>query len=81
MTDHKLPDASGVELIAKIRATGFTGPVLLVTGNDDPKVHAGAMAAGATKVLSGTRPGFAEAFAALLPCSPPETEAPPASAE
>jgi CheY-like chemotaxis protein len=64
ITDYKLPEATGVDLIAELRGRGLTCPMLLVTGNDDPAVHRKAFAAGASHVLSGAKPAFVQA---LLP--------------
>lgn len=71
LTDYKLPDLTGTELITELRRLGLVCPILMVTGSDDPEVHRAALDAGATEVLSGSRPAFAEALVSLLPGSSP----------
>ena len=45
--DHVLPDIVGVEVLARIKALGYTMPVVMVTGKGDEYIAAEAMRAGA----------------------------------
>jgi CheY-like chemotaxis protein len=54
ITDHHLGESDGSEFVQRLRAQGADCPVLMVTGSSDPKVHARAYAAGATKVFFGS---------------------------
>lgn len=58
LADHHLQGISGAECIAKIRQLGLQLPILMVTGSEDPKIHAEAYAAGATSVFSPERSDF-----------------------
>jgi DNA-binding response OmpR family regulator len=49
--DARLPDGSGVELLAQLRAKGYTTPALAHTASDDPAVHAELLAAGFRQVM------------------------------
>jgi CheY-like chemotaxis protein len=66
LTDYKLPGIDGIELIAQLRKRGWTCPLLLVTGSDDPAVHGRATLAGASRVLFGSRPALVEELSAVL---------------
>ena len=37
LLDLKLPDGSGLELLAEWRADGFTGPILVLTAKDSTR--------------------------------------------
>jgi CheY-like chemotaxis protein len=43
-----------------LRARGALCPILMVTGSSDPKMHARALAAGASRVFSGTEVDFTD---------------------
>jgi CheY-like chemotaxis protein len=58
ITDHHLGESNGGEFVASLRARGALCPILMVTGSSDPKVHARAMAAGASRVFFGTETDF-----------------------
>ncbi len=51
VTDHHLGESDGGEFIQRLRALGAACPIVMVTGNSDPKVHARAYAAGASHVF------------------------------
>jgi len=46
LIDAHLPDATGTELLAQLRASGFDTPALAHTASRDPVMHAGLRAAG-----------------------------------
>ncbi len=50
-TDHQLPDMTGIELITKARASGYSGPMVLITADTGPGLRAAAIAAGASEML------------------------------
>jgi DNA-binding response OmpR family regulator len=50
VTDLRLPDAVGADVVARLRAAGCP-PVLVVTGLTDPRQHAAVRASGAADVL------------------------------
>lgn len=50
-TDFQLPDMTGVELISKSRAAGYTGPIVLITADSAPGIRAAAISAGASEML------------------------------
>lgn len=60
ITDHHLGQGDGAEFVSGLRAQGATCPVLMVTGSSDPKVHARAYAAGASRVFFGSDLDFTE---------------------
>ncbi len=51
LTDLNLPEICGTDVITAIRKTGFTGPVLAVTAEEDPDLPADVMQAGCNEVL------------------------------
>jgi CheY-like chemotaxis protein len=53
ITDHHLGESDGSEFVRQLRSRGASCPVIMVTGSSDPKVHARAIAAGASRVFSG----------------------------
>ena len=67
LTDNALLDGSGTQVIAQLRQRGVHCPILLVTGNGDPRVHEKAFQAGATHVVAGTKLRFAPILRQLLP--------------
>jgi CheY-like chemotaxis protein len=50
--DANLPDASGAELLARLRAAGLATPALAHTATRDPEAHAGLRAAGFAGVIA-----------------------------
>jgi PAS domain S-box-containing protein len=54
LIDYRLGDRTGLDLIAEV-AAGASGPLILVTGMDDPEVDYLALAAGASDFLSKQR--------------------------
>ena len=50
--DAHLPDATGAELLAQLRAAGFATPALAHTATRDPGVHDGLRAAGFVDVIA-----------------------------
>lgn len=58
ITDHHLGESNGGEFIRQLRAQGATCPVLMVTASSDPKVHARAYDAGASRVFFGDNMNF-----------------------
>lgn len=66
ITDHQLGGQSGCDFIGQIRRRGITCPVVMVTGNDDPKIERDAYQAGATKVFQGGSGDFADFLRALI---------------
>lgn len=58
ITDHHLGESNGSEFVASLRSRGAICPILMVTGSSDPKVHARAMAAGASRVFFGSETDF-----------------------
>jgi len=58
ITDHHLGASEGTDFVAQLRARGASCPVLMVTGSSDPRVHARAYAAGATRVFFGRDTNF-----------------------
>lgn len=51
LVDHRLPDTTGVELVRRIRAAGYKGPLIMVSGVREDHVVANALAAGADDFL------------------------------
>jgi sigma-B regulation protein RsbU (phosphoserine phosphatase) len=51
LLDYRLGSASGVSLLEQARAKGYTRPVLLLTGSDNPLVDQEALAVGASDYL------------------------------
>ena len=51
LIDFRLGRESGLDLIARLQDLGCAAPLILMTGQDDPRVDAGAMGAGATDYL------------------------------
>ena len=49
--DVQMPDMSGLELKEHLRAWGETLPLIMITGHEDPVMHARCIAAGARKYL------------------------------
>ncbi len=47
LVDHRLPDMTGVDLIGRIRASGFAGSVIMVSGVREDRIVAKAFEAGA----------------------------------
>jgi len=45
--DHRLPDMSGLEVLAEIKSQGYEGPVVMVTGMGSEKVAVRALQEGA----------------------------------
>lgn len=52
LTDLVMPGQSGIELIAHLRAAGFSGPIALLSATSDEATRVAAQSAGATAVLS-----------------------------
>jgi two-component system, chemotaxis family, CheB/CheR fusion protein len=52
IVDQNMPNMSGLDLIAKLRAEHHAVPTILITGMPDPDVMAGAKELGVTKVLT-----------------------------
>jgi CheY-like chemotaxis protein len=48
LSDHHLHGSNGVACISALRQQGIDCPIVLVTNSCDPRVHAAALAAGAT---------------------------------
>ena len=70
LTDHELCGNDGAEFIGRLRKMGVRCPVVMVTGSSDPSVHATAYAAGASRVIFGTKQGFAPRVRWLLEPAP-----------
>ena len=52
--DMTLPDGSGADLVARLRAAGLRGPLVVLSGHDDRALRAECLAKGATAyVLKG----------------------------
>jgi CheY-like chemotaxis protein len=51
IVDDDLPDMRGIDLIAEIRKSGFSEPVLMLTANGDPELRMNAKCAGAAELL------------------------------
>ena len=51
VTDVRMPDVSGLELVQRMRARGMAHPVIIVTGHGDLALGAEAMKSGASEVL------------------------------
>lgn len=51
VTDVRMPDVSGLELVQRMRARGMTHPVIMVTGHGDGALGAEALKWGALEVL------------------------------
>ena len=66
LTDYSLIDGSGTGFIARLREQGWECPILMLTGSSDPRVHEKAYAAGASRVLWGTKLRFAPIVRYLL---------------
>ncbi len=58
ISDHYLGQSDAGEFLRTLRRNGATCPVLMVTGSSDPKVHARAYEAGATRVFAGQDSDF-----------------------
>lgn len=69
ITDHHLGEADGSEFVSRLRARGASCPVIMVTGSSDPKVHARAYAAGASKVFFGGETDFIGYLQSCVPRS------------
>ena len=56
--DYRLPDIDGIDLAQRLRATGVTAPLILITSNPDARCRARAASGGAViveKPLLGDR--------------------------
>jgi two-component system response regulator FixJ len=51
VTDVRMPDVSGLELVQRMRARGMAHPVIMVTGHGDGALGAEAVQSGASEVL------------------------------
>lgn len=51
ITDIQMPGISGIELEARLRATGASPPVILITARAEPELLAAARASGAICIL------------------------------
>lgn len=51
VTDVRMPEVGGLELVQRMRARGMAHPVIMVTGHGDEALAADAMQAGAFEVL------------------------------
>lgn len=52
VADYKMPEANGLELLARLRAAGWAGPAILITGYPEPDLAARALQAGFMHVLA-----------------------------
>lgn len=59
LVDHRLPDMTGVALVRRLRADGFSGSVVMVSGVREDRIVASAFAAGANDFL-GKGLGFSD---------------------
>ena len=50
--DINLPDGSGIELRHRLRADGYSVPVIYMTGNDKPAIREAALASGCIAFLT-----------------------------
>jgi len=50
--DINLPDGSGIELRDRLKADGYSVPVIYMTGNDEPTVREAALASGCIAFLT-----------------------------
>jgi FixJ family two-component response regulator len=51
LADYRLTDGDGIAVLRALRATGWQGRAILITGGASPALHAEAMAAGYAVVL------------------------------
>jgi PAS domain S-box-containing protein len=51
LTDEVMPDMTGTQMTAELRSSGFTGPVLIVTGFGGPGFEIRAQQAGVSRVM------------------------------
>ncbi len=51
LVDHRLPDMTGVALMAQMRKDGYAGPIIMVSGVREDRIVASALAAGADDFL------------------------------
>lgn len=64
--DYSLPDISGLELLKRIKARGFTTPMVFVTASNDPDLSMKALRAGACDYIVKTFRYYATLRARLL---------------
>ena len=57
VSDLRLPEMSGLDLLAELRARGATVPLVLITGHDAPGLREDAMRRGAAGYLAKPFPG------------------------
>ena len=69
LTDHHLGQSDGAVFVAKLREREAKCPILMVTGNSDPKIHHRALAAGASRVFTPVDTKFGPYLKTLI--SPP----------
>lgn len=69
LTDHHLGDQNGPAFMAQLRSAGVQCPVVMVTASSDPKIHARAYAAGASRVFYGSKLDFTGYFRRMLPAT------------
>ena len=58
--DINLNDASGIEVRRRLKAAGFSIPVIYITGNDNPAIRVAALESGCIAFL--TKPFFAKSL-------------------
>lgn len=51
ITDLSLPDASGIEIIRRVRAKSQVTPIIVMSGHNTPELYEAARAAGANRSL------------------------------
>ncbi len=51
VTDVRMPEINGLELVQRMRARGMAQPVIIITGHGDVSLGVEAMKAGASEVL------------------------------
>ncbi len=75
IADFRMPGADGFLVLEGLRARGWTGPALLITGFPADNLSARARAAGFDRVIEKpfVDAGFLEAVARLVGAAPPAT--------
>lgn len=58
LADHQLQGESGLTCVPQLRASGVSGPIIMVTSNENPALRDEALAVGAAAVFAGGNADF-----------------------
>lgn len=66
LLDNRLPDMDGIDVLGKLRANGYTMPVVMVTGMGDEEIVAKSLRSGAADYVSKSDPDYLIMLPGLL---------------